>query len=107
MGGTAEDTLDTIMDVINDKDDSCYHKIKNIMSDRCITNSCVEQKLEERMNHSLNNVKCSVHPLDTMAHDCEKLIRHTYVTIHHETGVKSPLGHFQFMLYLESICPKL
>ena len=23
-----------------------------------------------------------------------------YVTIHHETGVKSPLGHFQFMLYL-------
>ena len=30
-----------------------------------------------------------------------------YVTIHHETSVKSPLGHFQFMLYLESTCPKL
>ena len=29
------------------------------------------------------------------------------VTIHHETSVKSPLGHFQFMLYLESTCPKL
>ena len=30
-----------------------------------------------------------------------------FVTIHHETSVKSPLGHFQFMLYLESTCPKL
>ena len=30
-----------------------------------------------------------------------------YVTIHHETSVKSPLGHFQIMLYLESTCPKL
>ena len=32
---------------------------------------------------------------------------HVYVTIHHETSIKSPLGHFQFMLYLESTCPKL
>ena len=29
------------------------------------------------------------------------------VTIRHETSAKSPLGHFQFMLYLESTCPKL
>ena len=33
--------------------------------------------------------------------------KNKYVTIHHETGVKSRLGHFQFMLYLESISPKL
>ena len=31
---------------------------------------------------------------------------YNYVTIHHETSVKSPLmGHFQFMLYLEGTCP--
>ena len=30
-----------------------------------------------------------------------------YVTIHHKTSVKSPLGHFHFMLYLGSTCPKL
>ena len=35
------------------------------------------------------------------------IIDMTFVTIHHETNVKSPLGHVQFMLYLESTCPKL
>ena len=30
------------------------------------------------------------------------MLRNTNVTIHHETSVESPLGHFQFMLYLES-----
>ena len=30
-----------------------------------------------------------------------------YVTIHHETSVKSPVGHFQFMSYPKSTCPKL
>ena len=30
-----------------------------------------------------------------------------YVTIHHETSVKSPLGNFQFTVYLESTYPKL
>ena len=29
------------------------------------------------------------------------------VTIHHETSVKSPLGNFPILLYLESTCPKL
>ena len=30
-----------------------------------------------------------------------------FETIHHENSVKPPLGHFQFILYLESTCPKL
>ena len=35
------------------------------------------------------------------------LFQITFVTIHKETSLKSPLWVIQIMLYLESACPKL
>ena len=37
------------------------------MSDRCPTNDKIERILEEKLGHKLNQFKCAVHPLDTMA----------------------------------------
>ena len=82
----------TQMTALDDEDDdgwsSCEDKSYDIVEDSGGTAKRVRTK------ESVGLIICSKTAI-------------VYVTIHHETSVKSPLGHFQFMLYLESTCPKL
>ena len=88
VGGTAEETVDTIKEVIEDiesisipttsSNGHIQTKIKNTMSDRCKTNACIEKKLDEQMDHDIYHWKCSVHPLDTIAKDSNKTIKNSY-----------------------------
>ena len=43
------------------------------MTDRCKTNDAVDRKLGESFEKELNSLRCSMHPLDGMAIECEKV----------------------------------
>ena len=44
------------------------------MTDRCKTNDAVDRKLGESFEKELNSLRCSMHPLDGMAIECEKVV---------------------------------
>ena len=50
-------------------------KVTNTMTDRCVTNDCVDRKLEEVLSQKLNSFRCSMHPLDSFYHACEKAVK--------------------------------
>lgn len=45
------------------------------MTDRCVTNDCVDRKLEEALGEKLNSFRCSMHPLDSFYHACKKAVK--------------------------------
>ena len=98
VGSKANDYVDTIMDVVNDICDAStlsteqgniniLHNISNTMSDRCVTNDSIEKKLSETIK-PLNTFKCAMHPLDTIARECEKVIRTHDATLPISNGLQ-------------------
>ena len=85
--GTAVEYVNTIQTCLNEVEASplpnqnknvtgnLLQKVKNTMSDRCITNTAIHRKLEDITQSKMNQFKCGMHPLDTMAKDCEKIIK--------------------------------
>lgn len=66
--------METIRDVCGD---DLLSKVKNTMTDGCITNDCMDRKLslDRDSNDQLNSFRCSMHPLDSFYHACEKVVR--------------------------------
>ena len=50
-------------------------KVANTMTDRCATNSAVDDQLEILKGTKINRFRCAMHPLDTMAKSCEKVVK--------------------------------
>ncbi len=69
LGGKADDYVETIRDVCGD--------VKNTMTDRWITNDCVDRQLslDRDSNNQLNSFRCSMHPLGSFYHACEKVVK--------------------------------
>lgn len=44
------------------------------MDDRCATNTAIHRQLEAAKGSSINDFKCGMHPLDTIAKDCDKVL---------------------------------
>ena len=84
-GGTANEYCDSITHALDALPNSLSKtfsnsdvksKIVNTMTDRCKTNEAVDRKLEGKFGGgNLNSFRCSMHPLDTMAKDCDKTIK--------------------------------
>lgn len=70
------------------------------MSDRCTTNKALEDLLEAEKGGPVNRFKCGIHPLDTIARDCDKHVRE------YETDIsfteKRPKGNYPFIHRTES-----
>ena len=49
--------------------------MKNTMTDRCKTNDAIDDLLALDTGVSVNRFKCAMHPLDTFAKDCDKVIK--------------------------------
>ena len=47
----------------------CDSHIQCTMSDRVNVNHCVKLKLDEHFEHTLLELKCNVHPLDSISTD--------------------------------------
>ena len=58
-----------------DKDLNILNSITNTMTDRSITNSSIDRKLEELKGSDINKFRCAMHPLDSMAKGCEKVVK--------------------------------
>ena len=50
-------------------------KVTNTMTDRCVTNTAVDDQLQNLKGTKTNRFRCAMHPLDSMAKDCEKVIK--------------------------------
>ena len=73
IGGKADDYVETIREVCGEQ---LLSRVKNTMTDRCVTNDSVDRKLQEAIgSQHLNSFRCSMHPLDAFYHACEKAIR--------------------------------
>lgn len=73
-------------------------QVANTMTDRCITNAAIHRELETLKGNTLNQFKCAMHPLDTMAKQCNAIVRET------ETNtLKDIKGVFPFKHRAESM----
>ena len=50
-------------------------KVTNTMTDRCVTNTAVDDKLKILKGAKINRFHCAMHPLDAMAKSCEKVVK--------------------------------
>ena len=81
MDGTADTYIEAVQTSFNalemhipDADLNILGSISNTMSDRCMTNRAIEQKLQNIADKSFNNYKCgNMHPLNTMGKQCDKV----------------------------------
>lgn len=82
-GGCASEYAETIqmcMDDITKKsidsdEPDISMNISNTMTDRVVTNACVDRLLEtDVLGNKVNSFRCAIHPLDTIAKDSEKRI---------------------------------
>lgn len=87
LSGRAKDYVETIKGRINaiestplpsdlSQNMNLLSSIANTMSDRCRTNDAIDDLLELEKGSSFNRFKCAMHPLDSFAKDCEKMIKH-------------------------------
>ncbi|KAG1675727.1 hypothetical protein GQR58_014553 [Nymphon striatum] len=73
IGDVTAKSIDTIVDEGNDTKSSL--NISNTMSDRVVTNACVDRLLEsDVLGIKVNSFKCAVHPLDTIGKESEKCV---------------------------------
>ena len=54
--------------------------IVNTMTDRCKTNDAVDRIMGQKLGKELASFRCSMHPVDGMAKECEKVIKSFEVT---------------------------
>ena len=54
---------------------SILNKVSNTMTDRCVTNTAVDDQLEALKGSTLNRFRCAMHPLDAIAKACEKVVK--------------------------------
>lgn len=83
--GSAAEYVDIIKTCISDithKSIDCDEpcdislNISNTMSDRVVTNACVDRLLEsDVLGNKVNSFRCAIHPLDTIGKESEKCIR--------------------------------
>ena len=82
-GGTAAEYHATLIEALHDTEATAtteplecklLYNISNTMSDRVVTNKCIENLLAADKGGELINLKCAIHPLDTFAKDCEKKV---------------------------------
>ena len=75
-GGTATEYHATLKEVLHDADSTAtteplecklLYNISNTVSDRVVTNKCIENILAADKGGELINLKCAIHPLDTFA----------------------------------------
>ena len=111
-GGTAAEYAETItktfhrieetsaMEQDTDEPASILSRVKNTMSDRCITNKALVDKLEQIKGGTLNRFKCAMHPLDSIAKECEKSVHR----FEQKTGMnnKKSSGNCPFIHHGES-----
>lgn len=81
-GGTADEYVNTI-EQLCEKSDLRLDQVANTMTDRCVTNSAIHRKLEERKGAAMNEFKCAMHPLDTMSKDCDKAVKNFEAVVEH------------------------
>ena len=70
------------------------------MRDHCKTNDAVDKNLEERLGQTLNKFQCAIHPLDTMAKECEMVVR-SFEATKNISGMKTN-GPYPFPHHSES-----
>ena len=111
-GGTAAEYAKTItktfhrieetsaMEHDNGESTSILSQVKNTMSDRCITNKALDDKLEQIKGGKLNRFKCAMHPLDSIAKECEKSVQR----FEEKVGInaKKSSGNYPFIHHGES-----
>lgn len=88
-GGTAKEYVDTIKDMCSTVDLS-LSDVANTLTDRCVTNSLIHKLLEKLKGGKMNEFKCAMHPLDSMAKHCDKAVRE------HENEADQPSGTLPF-----------
>ena len=80
--GTAAEYHATLKEALQDTDSTAIteplecqllYNISNTMSDRVVTNNCIENLLAADKGGELINLKCAIHPLDTFAKDCKTM----------------------------------
>ena len=96
-GGTAQQYVDSITSTC-DSVGLNLQQISNTMSDRCVTNSAIHRKLEAIKDGTINDFKCAMHPLDSMAKSCEKEIK-----IYESSVTGMPMGTVPFTHRGESL----
>lgn len=69
-GGKATEYVETISDMCQSVDLQ-LGQVTNTMTDRCATNSAIVRQLEDRKGANINDFKCAMHPLDSMAKSCD------------------------------------
>ena len=104
VGGKAATYFDTIMESVaniqNPTAQPMLENITNVMSDRCATNKALEDLLEAEKGGKLNRFKCGLHPLDTVARDCDRGARTFEADI--KLVEKRPKGNYPFTHRSES-----
>ena len=85
-GASALEYANTIRHCIADIEDSdqpatgdippinLLQNVSNTMTDRCPTNSAIENILDSDRDVKLNRFRCAMHPLDSMAKECEQVV---------------------------------
>jgi hypothetical protein len=53
---------------------SLLRNITNMMSDRVVTNTCIEKLFSDDKGKQINGYKCAIHPLDTFSKDVDKAV---------------------------------
>ena len=83
-GGTAVEYVDTIMHDTGAIETSSFVDIKshivNTMTDRCKTNDAVDHIMGQKLGKELTSFRCSMHHVDGMAKECERVTKSFEVT---------------------------
>ena len=74
-GGLATDYVESINSSIETIEPEVFGRVENTMTDRCSTNSSVDQLLGEQMNKKLNSFRCAMHPLDSFAKKADAVLK--------------------------------
>ena len=83
VGGTASEYVRSITKTISRIEQtyvgsaeqlSILNKVSNTMTDRCVTNTAVDDQLDELKGSRLNRFRCAMHPLDAIEKACEKVV---------------------------------
>ena len=83
-GGTADEYVKSVLNSVTEVEKSVpsmFHSVQikpnivNTMTDCCTTSSAVDRKLEDQLGHDLYSFRCAMHPLDSMAKECEKVVK--------------------------------
>ena len=76
VGGTASEYVHSVTKTISRVEQtsvgsaeqlSILNKVSNTMTDRCVTNTAVDDQLEALKGSTLNRFRCAMHPLDAIA----------------------------------------